>query len=125
MHVCLCVCQGAGSDPWSSGSPPPGGAGAFGSGGGLDAFGAPAATNGTNGASSTLDNEFDLLSSRSNDNSPSKTGGANNLDDFDLLSGECQEFIFDTRIDYPSKLFLMYKMVQIKQFGLDSFPSSV
>lgn len=74
---------GAQNDPWNS-SPTPQGGGAFG-GGGIDAFGATAATNGTNGASA-IDNEFDLLSSRSSETSPSKSAG-HEIDEFDLLSG--------------------------------------
>ena len=82
---------GSQHDPWSSSSPVPQPArdGAFGGGAALDAFGAPAAvtTNGTNGAS-TIDSEFDLLSSRSNENSPAKSAGGHGMDEFDLLSGQ-------------------------------------
>jgi hypothetical protein len=81
----FCLFTGAQNDPWTS-SPTgqaAGGAGAFG-GGGSDPFGAPAAINGTNGAA-TIDYEFDMLSSRSNTTSPSKSAG---LDEFDLLGGE-------------------------------------
>ncbi|KAK7113584.1 epsin-1-like isoform X2 [Littorina saxatilis] len=71
-------------DPWSGSSAPHAGGG----GASLDAFGAPAAvtTNGTNGTS-TIDNEFDMLSSRSNKDSPTKSAGGQGMDEFDLLSG--------------------------------------
>lgn len=72
---------GSANDPWSASPTPQSG------GMGLDAFGAPAAitSNGTNGASN-IDNEFDLLSSRTND-SPAKSGGSHGMDEFDLLGG--------------------------------------
>ncbi|KAL8593220.1 hypothetical protein ACOMHN_009875 [Nucella lapillus] len=77
---------GSQNDPWT-GSPmqQASGGSAFGNGAGMDAFGAPA-TNGTNGAA-TIDNEFDLLSSRSNENSPTKSSGGQGVDEFDLLGG--------------------------------------
>ena len=79
---------GVQNDPWSSGpAPQAGGGSGFGNGSGLDAFGVPA-TNGANGAS-TIDSEFDLLSSRSNENSPAKSAGGQGVDEFDLLGGEC------------------------------------
>nr|KAG5710391.1 hypothetical protein BaRGS_022209 [Batillaria attramentaria] len=78
------------SDPWSASPVPQQSGGAWGGAGGatLDAFGSPAAvtTNGTNGASN-IDNEFDLLSSRSNDDSPAKSAGGQGMDEFVLLSG--------------------------------------
>ncbi|XP_076443079.1 epsin-2-like isoform X2 [Babylonia areolata] len=77
---------GSQNDPWLGSQMPQGGGGsAFGNGTGSDTFGAPA-TNGTNGAS-TVDNEFDLLSSRSNETSPSKSAGGKGGDEFDLLGG--------------------------------------
>ena len=58
--------------------------------GGLDAFGAPIGIPSTNGASSAtsnpIDSEFDLLSARSTENSPTKSS-SHGLEEFDLLAG--------------------------------------
>ncbi|RUS79810.1 hypothetical protein EGW08_012409 [Elysia chlorotica] len=88
-----------GAGAWSSTSPTPQ-ASAWGApsptshpsaSGGVDAFGAPLGMPTTNGASSAtsnpIDNEFDLLSARSTDNSPTKSSMPHGLDEFDLLSG--------------------------------------
>ncbi|GFR65644.1 epsin-2 [Elysia marginata] len=56
----------------------------------LDAFGAPLAMPATNGASSAtsnpIDSEFDLLSARSTETSPTKSS-SHGLEEFDLLAG--------------------------------------
>lgn len=77
---------------WSSSSPIPQASAWGGSsstpkqqGGGFDPFGLPkgAVTNGT--STNNIDNEFDLLGSRSPETSPMKLHG---LDEFDLFTGK-------------------------------------
>ncbi|GFO38142.1 epsin-2-like [Plakobranchus ocellatus] len=57
---------------------------------GVDAFGAPLGMSAANGASSStanpIDSEFDLLSARSTETSPTKSS-AHGLEEFDLLAG--------------------------------------
>lgn len=97
MPVSKATQPGAGA--WSSASPTPH-ASAWGAPSptsqqppanvGLDAFGAPVAIPATNGASSAtgnlIDNEFDLLSARSTETSPTKSP-SHGLEEFDLLAG--------------------------------------